>query len=138
MFSGRKIFIEERKKNYFHKNIRFDVRHYEWSYIIAIYIKKKSIGELKGVIDDSVLRIGDIRISEKFRNYGIGTRTINKVLEFAENNNIKKITGKISEHDDVEKLLNFYKKSNFIITFEKDRCFVAYIEKDILHSKDKT
>lgn len=132
MFSKRKISKEERKRNFYHANICFDVRHYEWSFIIIIYIKKKRIGELRATIIDATLNIGDILINDSFRNYGIGTRTINKVLEIAENNNIKKIKGKISEYDEVEKLQSFYEKLEFLITPEKDGCFVANIEKDII------
>jgi len=124
-----KISKEEKKRMNIEKNIHMDVRHVEWSFVIVIYFKKKCIGKLKGVIKENGLFIGDIEINEVYRNCGIGTITVNRAIEFAKNNEIKKITGNISKIDEVERLCKFYENLGFQIAFKEDGNIVANIEK---------
>lgn len=52
----------------------------------------------------------------KFRNRGIGSKTVQIMLEYLRHNGIEEVHGEISDRDDFERASNFWRKMGFIVT----------------------
>jgi GNAT superfamily N-acetyltransferase len=59
------------------------------------------------------IRLGDMMIKSKFRRMGIGSAIINKVIEYAKNNNVIKIW--LWTQEELKNAIIFYKKKGFIL-----------------------
>jgi len=69
----------------------------------------------------------------KFRNMGIGSKTVQFMLGYLKQNGIEEVYGEVSRRENVEKTLNFWRKNGFALTpYDKpDVPFVAKISKKI-------
>lgn len=88
-------------------------------YIDISFIKLKSI------------RLGNMIIKSNYRNKGIGTKIINKVIEFAKTNNVKKIW--LWTQEELTDAIHFYKNKGFVLEGKKKisilwkRCSIIWI-----------
>lgn len=95
--------------------------------IIELFKGNKKIKNKEGNIQllgtketDKEILLGDIKIFEKNINKGYGTILVKKLIEYAQENNFKKIYGNITEVDwnHIERLKYFYSKFNFKVELD--------------------
>ena len=111
----------------------------------------KKIGKANIVIDSKTMaRWGDIVIGSDskfimlnipnpdypfrvFRGKGIGSKTVQLILEYLSQHGIEKVYGEISKRDIFEKASNFWKKNGFTVTrYAKPKgSFVAKVAKNL-------
>lgn len=124
---------------FFKKELKYDIELYKEGNYISVTAKNKK-GVLSRMVcvykeDDNAIYICDIRMETQYRNKGIGSRMMERLIDYAKNNNIKKITGSLSKVDNEhkERLFHYYKKFGYEIKMlEKPQdLFYAEIEKNL-------
>lgn len=80
---------------------------------LTIYHRGRNLGNCKFLLEEDVLFLGDIFISERFpqyRNSGIGTKMFLLLIDYASEHNISRIEGHMQPEQKYlwPKLLKFY------------------------------
>ena len=101
--------------------------------IIRADSKDKLVGELKAVISEEKALLGDIDIPDKFVNYGIGSRLLMRFEEICSERFVKEIVGNLAtvDLDHKERLIHFYEKHHYQITYEEDGNYWGKIVKKL-------
>ena len=91
-------------------------------FMIIAYSSKNQVGAIKGIIKGDSAYLGDIDIPKRYVSIGIGTRLIKLFEDKCFRRGIKEIKGDLSkvDLDHKDRLLHFYDKNGYQITYEND------------------
>ena len=109
--------------------------------IVNIFVEGKKIANWSDIIigSNSQFLLFDIPDPNynyrKYRGMGIGSKIVTYFIKYFKENGIEEIYGEISDRDDYEKVVNFWKKLGFTISPypEKIGTSLAKIHKNIIN-----